>query len=154
MRPDQFIDFATELANSAGSGAAAHRSATSRAYYGVYHAVRFLIEKGLSISCRAEAGGNEHKLVQEFLKNCQVEEAAEVGRLLGNLHKSRRAADYDLDETSPETQADSQLSVARARNILAKLQECATGPLRQKIIAGMSQHKNVRNRGNPRTPSQ
>src|SRR4051812_25409221 len=72
MRPEEFLDFAAELANSSSSGSAAHRSAVSRAYYGVYHAVRSAIEKDLSISCRADSGGNEHKLLVDYLAGSQL----------------------------------------------------------------------------------
>jgi hypothetical protein len=56
------------------------------------------IEKDLSISCRADSGGNEHKLVVDYLAGSQVDEAAEIARLLRNLSQSRKEADYDLDD--------------------------------------------------------
>lgn len=147
MRPEEFLDFAAELANSNTSGSAAHRSAVSRSYYGVYHAVRSAIEKGLSISCRADSGGNEHKLVVDYLAGSQVDEAAEIARLLRNLSQSRKEADYDLDDKSAESQQNSQACVARGRNILEKLNACVTGPLRQKVIAGITQYRKLRTTG-------
>ena len=147
MRPEEFLDFATELANSSNSGSAAHRSAVSRAYYGVYHAVRSIIEKDLSISCRADSGGNEHKLLIDYLAGSQVDEAVEIARLLRNLSQSRKEADYDLDEKAAESQQNSQTCVARARNILEKLSGCVTGPLRQRVIAGITQYRKLRMTG-------
>ncbi len=121
MTPNDFIDWADGVAQSAGP-AAAMRSATSRACYGAFH----LAKEWLGvIGIHPRKGDNEHAMIQRYFLNCTQTEAVEVGGLLGNLHEARKEADYHLSRARSETTQFAQDSVARAKLILEKLAACS-----------------------------
>lgn len=139
MRAEDFVSFAGQLAAKGGSHPAAYRSAISRAYYGVFHRARQLIEE---LGIRTTTGqGNEHFYLRRLLQGSAVDEALEIGTLLGNLHSSRREADYRLDDHVVETQRQAMVCVERAADLLAKLEICFQSPLRESIKAGILAYK-------------
>src|SRR5438128_7543327 len=107
MNPGEFVDFASMLADSAGSGPAGYRSAVSRAYYSAFLIARGLIEVDLSIRCKSGTL-SAHEVVQRFLTNCKVPEAQPLGQLLANLHEHRKSSDYDMDDLTFESQVDAK----------------------------------------------
>jgi uncharacterized protein (UPF0332 family) len=139
MTPIEFILHATVLANSADSGPAGYRSAVSRAYYGAFLSARNLIEIELKRKCKIDKV-SAHEVVQRFLMGCKVEQAVEMGQLLSNLHGYRKQADYDMGDATYEDQDEAKLCVERANLIIARLKECSTHQMKQKILAGISQH--------------
>lgn len=142
MTPREFIILATKLADDPASGPPAHRSAVSRAYYCAFLSVLDLMQRGLHVSVKWD-NRSEHKVVQMFLTGSQVPEAVELGYWLGNLHDKRKSADYDMDDLDPEDQAESQLCVARANEIMRRLRECSTTEMKQRIFAGISQFRRI-----------
>lgn len=122
MEALEFLSVAGRLALAKSSGPADYRTSISRAYYGTYHLARQLLHQ-LGFVCRDD---NEHLWVQRHFYNCQMQAAREVGRLLGNLHESRRIADYDLDDDSIQSVAQAKFELERASAVQAALQLCAT----------------------------
>jgi uncharacterized protein (UPF0332 family) len=139
MNADDFQAFASSLAARPNLGAAAYRSAISRAYYAAYHSARELVEAGMGISCKA--GGSEHKKLQVYYLNCTVDEGVELGQLLNNLHQSRRDADYTLSLAQIETQGQARLCVERASEIIDRVRACTQPPLFGQIKAGIEGYK-------------
>ena len=93
MVGQDFIDLATELAE--GSSEAKHRTAASRAYYGVFHvAVQLLADAGIQLPDSAEA----HRKVQFCLSECQESVGQQAGERLELLRRRRNLADYNLRE--------------------------------------------------------
>jgi uncharacterized protein (UPF0332 family) len=142
MNPGEFISFANSLSASATSGPAGYRSAVSRAYYGAYLSVLSLVEVDLQISCKIR-DKSEHAVLQMFLVGCQVPEAAAIGLMLGNLHQCRKEADYEMDNNTYEDQVESQRCVDRAADIVRELNKCQVMSTKQKIKAGMIQHRRM-----------
>ena len=138
MNPSEFIDFAGRLSASDGGSAPQYRSAISRAYYGAFHiATQFL--EGIGHPCKM---ANEHKWPVEALGNSGVAEAIEISGLLHNLRVGRRDADYNLDNTEPESPSNAKLGVERASEIRSKIAACAASrPLRERITKGIADHK-------------
>jgi len=144
MNSIEFITLARTLADSETSGPAGYRSAVSRAYYGAFLSVQAMIEIDLALPCKLGTL-SEHAVVQRFLLNCQVPEAAELGRLLGNLHEFRKDADYQMADTTYEDRGESRLCVDRADEIMVRLHQCSTMVMRQKIKAGIIQYRRAVN---------
>jgi uncharacterized protein (UPF0332 family) len=139
MRADDFVSFASQLAAKPGGSAVSYRSAISRAYYGAYHRARLLVEQ---MGFRTKTGqGNEHLYLRRLLQGSDVDAADEVGTLLGNLHSSRRDADYDLDEPTVETQRHATVCAERATDLLSKLAACSQPPLFDAIKLGIAAYK-------------
>jgi uncharacterized protein (UPF0332 family) len=132
-----FLEFARQLAANENLSAAGHRTVTSRAYYGAFHAARHALER---VGVKCPRGDNEHQFVQRALLNCQVPLAVEAGRLLENLHQGRKEADYDLDALHTENRTTADLSLLRADDIVTKLAACSSGVLSQQFAAGVSQY--------------
>ena len=145
MKPELFLTLARAISNKPIVGPAECRTAISRAYYGVFHSLRRFIKLDLSISIHASGGrDNSHLLLQQYLVNCNVALAAQMGRMLRDLHDSRKEADYDLDNDKLETSAHVQACVARADSLLNKLELLNQAPTKQLFIAGLTQYKKLR----------
>jgi len=135
MDAHEFIEFAGKLAQQASNGPSCMRSSVSRAYYGAYHlAHAFLARSGWFCT-----NDNEHLWVYLHFYNCKTSIAKQVGIQLGNLRESRKESDYDLSETSAETQANAIVCVQRAANIQSLLLQCeavsALAVIRGEMIA-------------------
>lgn len=144
MNPEQFLVVAKSLVDNDAASSGASRSAVSRAYYFVFHSIRDLIEQELKIKVKGSAGGNEHKLLQDLLLNCNVNQAAQIGQKLANLHLERKKADYDLANDSQLSLGKARLCVERGEGIVVEARMCFAGPLKPKIIAGLTQYKKIR----------
>jgi uncharacterized protein (UPF0332 family) len=132
-----FLTFAAKLAASGASGPAGYRSAVSRAYYGAFHLSREFLDR-LGYRCRSD---NEHHWVQRHFLNCQVAEAKEIGRLLANLHESRKAADYNLQDSYCEVAKNAQFCVERADFIQNQLRVCGEAKLKADIQSDMNRYR-------------
>jgi uncharacterized protein (UPF0332 family) len=118
----EFLEYARTIAATPGCGEPEYRSATSRAYYGVFHLARLFLEETFSFYC---TGGNEHQAVCRHFGSCKsTPEAAEIGSLLANLHENRKQADYKLKNKGAGKQATAQLCLQRADAIKAKIDSC------------------------------
>ncbi len=93
--------------------------ATSRAYYGMFHAAKAAL---LSIDVEVKShAGVVNKFSQQFIKAGQVER--KYGRMLSLAMRARELSDYGtqvyLSETTAEaTIADAKLFVAKIKEIL------------------------------------
>lgn len=141
MKASEFIDFASQLAAATDASAPSLRSSSSRAYYGAFHvAKQFLHSLDAAFSCRS--GGNDHQFVQQHLMYCEVPDVADLGRLLSNLHESRKDADYRLEIMECESANYAQLCVDRASKIRDDLAKVAMIPaMKANVIAGINKYR-------------
>lgn len=112
MNPDEFLDLADRLSKAAGE--AERRSAISRAYYGVFHAGRVLIEACDVIVPKSAEG---HRVVIWCLKESHDAELETAGRKLDSLRSTRNQADYQLDHRGFADASFIQLEMRRAHAI-------------------------------------
>lgn len=111
MKAHEFLTLADSICNQGPAGA---RSATSRAYYGVFHlALAALSETGVVIS----ENSNSHSNAAQCLQNVPSENAKNAGSLLGILHGSRVQADYRLKTLDADNLTVAKLAIAQARRI-------------------------------------
>jgi uncharacterized protein (UPF0332 family) len=134
MDGSDFLDYAGKVAAMRSVGPAGYRSAVSRAYYGAFHLSCLFLEQ---YNFRCPKTENAHVWVQKHFLNCTLPLAAETGRLLADLHQSRKDADYDLAKTYADSQKNAAFCVARADEIRTRLQECATAPNIEQVRAEM-----------------
>lgn len=139
MIPNNFVQFAGELAARNPGSPAAFRSAVSRAYYGVFHEIKSLLENELRQ--RIRTGGNEHIFVQVLLRNSGVQEADDIAAMLKNLHDSRKQADYELNNIATESRAHAQLCVERAVELQQRIQEIKSPELLGAIGQGIAEYR-------------
>jgi uncharacterized protein (UPF0332 family) len=122
MNPEQFITLASELAD--GATEAHYRSAISRAYYGVFHTARRLLQ---DMGIRLPKGEQIHMKVTFCLHDCGDALAVEAATELESLRNQRNRADYELDGmATSRALAGSQIQTAR--KIVDKLRQCRSGP--------------------------
>jgi len=94
MDPRKFCELAGSLA--ARSDAAAHRSAISRAYYSLFHAVlQYMLKVKTPLPKKLTEG---HEIVYRLLYSSNDPTLMEVARHLHDLRTWRNDADYDLGE--------------------------------------------------------
>jgi uncharacterized protein (UPF0332 family) len=125
MTGSEFISLAIKL--SSGSTEAELRTSVSRAYYGVFHLAKALMEDcGIAVP----RGVNPHDKVYFCLDNCLDEDAREAAHKLSSLRAIRNDADYDLETDQFATQSRVQTHLRTAREIDNALSTC-----RQKLTA-------------------
>jgi uncharacterized protein (UPF0332 family) len=112
MNPDEFLDLAIRLSSAAGE--AERRSAVSRAYYGVFHASRVLIEACDVIVPQSAEG---HRVVIWCLQNSLDADLETAGRKLDSLRTIRNQADYRLGQRDFADAQFIQLQMQRARAV-------------------------------------
>ncbi len=111
MKATEFLELAEKICDSGPAGA---RSATSRAYYGVFHlALTTMRSTGVELSQNA----NSHSNAAQCLLAMPSENAKKAGSLLGDLHGSRVKADYRLSNADAENPVAAKLAIAQARKI-------------------------------------
>lgn len=111
MNGRDFIQIASRFVTI---GEAGSRSATSRAYYGAFHAALELFEE---LDCAIPRSGKAHNLVPICLSESNVEEAKLAGLGLNRLHTKRIKADYRLDDATIGRTDAGRLSVESASDI-------------------------------------
>ena len=143
MTGDAFVELARKmLVFQPTSGPAGTRSVVSRAYYGVFHAVRHFIETQLGFERQKSVDGdNPHRFVQVYLSESSEPNAVELSSLMKTLHELRKFADYDIGEEKYETQRFASDSITRADRILRTLEKCTQEPSRTHIKEGMSSYR-------------
>lgn len=122
MKAVQFVTLASEFAS--GTTEAHYRSAISRAYYGAFHTARQLLQ---DVGIRLPKGEQIHMKATFCLRGCGNRSAAEAAAELEVLRTERNRADYEL-EGRATTQAAAQSQVQTAKEIVAKLDQCRSGP--------------------------
>jgi len=119
MSGEDFLSLAKSLLKTPTE--AAYRSAVSRAYYAVFHVgIAFLAELGL----KASEGPQAHAQLRARVNNCGVPELKNTYEQLYDLYKRRRFADYDLNITIFQAQANVALMVASAGQIITTIKQC------------------------------
>jgi hypothetical protein len=114
-----------------GTTAADCRAAVGRAYYAVFNVgAEHLRRGGISIS----RGGAAHGEVRQCLANAGDHAVAGAAFDLREMHTVRIRADYQLDRTDVETQANVRPWVTRAGEMIAVLDAAFLGPGRQALI--------------------
>jgi len=141
MHGNDFLTLAGKLAAQTAYGAAGYRSSVSRAYYGAYHLARSYLADA-NIHCPKNCG-NEHLWIQRMFRQCDLEEGIEVGIALSNLHESRKAADYELENLEIESQANAQLCSLRADEIRSRIDDCSRRAIASQIEAGIRKYKRL-----------
>lgn len=111
MKGKDFIQIAGRFATI---GEAGSRSATSRAYYGAFHAALELFEE---FGCAIPSSGKSHNLVPICLGKSNVAEARRAGRELSDLHSKRIRADYRLDDVRVGRTETGRRSVEAASDV-------------------------------------
>lgn len=120
MIPDDFLSLAVKLSNS--SGEAEKRSAVSRAYYGLFHCARLLLEDcGVPMPETAEA----HVKIGWCLQRCLNESVADAGGKLSTYRTTRNDADYKLSDKRFADGKFIQVQIGIAKRIFTSLQSAA-----------------------------
>ncbi|HEV3260817.1 MAG TPA: HEPN domain-containing protein [Gemmataceae bacterium] len=127
MDPRDYLALASQLAVKEKPSPAELRTAVSRAYYAAFNAAVDLLKK---MGVRHPDGWEGHKLVAEALRYSGDSKVQAASRELDDLRKARWAADYDMADDEVEHQRTVQKWVARARQLIKKLDECAADPQR------------------------
>jgi hypothetical protein len=79
--------------------------------------------------------------VQRHFLNCKFDLAADTGRLLADLHQSRKDADYDFSKAYADGQKNATFCVMRADEIRRRLQQCDALPAVDQIRAEMLEYR-------------
>ncbi len=116
MEPSEFLIFAGKAVAFGKAGA---RSASSRAYYAVFHQARILIEQLGNEKCGA---GSAHNLVRQYLGATGNPQAVPASQKLSDLQRRRLQADYDLNNSRAETIHFAQASVEISTEVQKLLQ--------------------------------
>ena len=130
-----FLGTARFLKNN-GADEAAYRSAISRAYYACFIVIRDLVFR----VCRSEYRRREgirsernigHTPLQRYLKNGQVESVEQLGEDLASLYGSRIDADYNMQQTI--TDNDAQYVIEEAESLLKSLSTMSEKEIRTAV---------------------
>jgi uncharacterized protein (UPF0332 family) len=145
MDANDFIELSGKLVKSSKAGA---RSAVSRAYYGVFHLAKQLVEE---VGNETVGGGQAHSLIPQFLQQSTHAGAVKAGRALADLHSCRVKADYDLKNEKFEKVMFAQKNLDSALEIRKLLNEfrdeCVTNAeLRMAFQTGIRQVNRIHGR--------
>jgi uncharacterized protein (UPF0332 family) len=138
MTGDDFIDFARKAIVMHRGSPAAMRSVVSRAYYGVFHLARTMLEHLGFHSIQDE---NSHRFVLIQFANAGEDLATDIAALLGELHERRKRADYDLDNPRYETELFAADSIARADRANRLLDVSRSEPAHTRIRDGIISYR-------------
>jgi len=116
MRGIAFFEYA--LRQSAESGPAELRSATSRAYYGAFHAALELLQ---GIGIQLPKGPECHTKLRFILDNSGDADLLTASAWLSLLRAQRNLADYDLGKPEPERKSTVILNLHRAQEVISLL---------------------------------
>ncbi len=128
MIPVEFISFAGKVVAFGQAGA---RSAISRAYYGVFHECRDVLQQ---LGVRIPGSGVAHVILENYLKTTKHSVANLIGNYLSDLHSLRVKADYDLTDLRSQSKAVAQQNVVLAIETLRLLAEYRTACLANDAI--------------------
>ena len=138
MKGEEFVTYASSIAARPNAGAAAYRTAISRAYYGAFNVAKDLTTL---LGHDPPQGQNTHKWTSLVLSNCGQPNGTMAGGFLGDLHKSRLDADYQLAKQNVENQQAAIDCVELATEILRLLSLCEASEARRTIKAGIELYR-------------
>jgi uncharacterized protein (UPF0332 family) len=134
MTGREFLTLAGKLAVMQQLGPAGERSAVSRAYYGVFHLAKELLE---DLNIHIPRDENAHKKLVMYFANSRQTEAVSLATMIGDLHERRKRADYTIADTQYEGARFAQSSVERANAISDVLAKLAAEPRRSQLQQGV-----------------
>lgn len=138
MTGEDFVSLARKMMVVHRGSAPAMRSVVSRAYYGVFHQARALLED-LHFHCPRDE--NSHRFALVYLTNADEKSATDLAALLGTLHEQRKHADYDLDDSRYETEGFAANAIARVDRAMRLLDVCSREPVRTSIRDGIVSYR-------------
>jgi uncharacterized protein (UPF0332 family) len=144
MNAEEFIRLAGRLAASTADDPAAFRTSVSRAYYGVFHLARQLLDE---LGIRPSRSDNSHLYLQHFLHGSAQPNAMLAGALLGQMHSNRLRADYELDDKDVGRRDVARYSVEVAHQLISLINACRQEPIRTEIVAGIPRYQQARKGG-------
>lgn len=113
------------------------RTSISRSYYGVFLYFReFFAKNGLTKQKKKKQ--DSHAFVCNCLQFCQVKGVPKVAVLLNNLRQWRQDADYDLDKTFSDVDANDCLD--NARQTISNFKSSLTPIKTIDILKGATNH--------------
>ena len=128
MDPRHFLALADGLVKQ--KGPAEFRSAVGRAYYAVYNVGwQFLARMGIP-----KAKAESHVHLQRRLLNSGDMDFIQIACDLGDLHRRRNLADYDMNDKTIEGEQPAQSSVRVANRMIAAFDNCPINGTRWKQI--------------------
>jgi uncharacterized protein (UPF0332 family) len=139
MDGSEFLSVVLRLLNS--NREADLRSAVSRAYYGVFHIARALVEEcGVTLPKAAQA----HDKLQWCLSQSGHPDAVLAAAKLSSLRADRNEADYDIQSARFRSPMSVQIIIRAAQEIVIAVSICNSEPhlsnLRPKIRAFAKDH--------------
>lgn len=142
MNATEFITIAGRVI---GLGKAGPRTAISRAYYGLFHIARSLVEE---FTAETYGSGKSHNLIPQFIEEAAHPTGITVARMLGDLHTERIKADYRLNDESTDDVEFAKVCVETAlygQRLLEQFrQECLADPqLLQNLRDGVARVKAI-----------
>jgi uncharacterized protein (UPF0332 family) len=135
MNPRDFLTQAQRLV--ALTGEEDWRSAVSRAYYSAFHVAREFME---SLGFTVPQADRAHGYLWLRLQNCGEASLEQLGRDLQDLRRQRNYADYDLNRTY--RQSDAQRQVGRAAGMILLL-AAVVEPMRTQVMDTMKEYERV-----------
>jgi uncharacterized protein (UPF0332 family) len=138
MDPREFLTLASNLV--VGTSPAEIRSAISRAYYAIHHVSSEILSE---LGAQIKKSGDRHGYVWKCLSNSGDTEIIKVGSQLGDLQSKRNKADYDLANTSIESQKTAQGIVEQTKRMIQIIEGCRSEPKRTKIAKAIQEYEKV-----------
>jgi hypothetical protein len=133
MDPVEFYQFGLDIVVShPAPGAAACRSATSRAYFAALNRADQVLAR-LGASCGK--GPQKHGLAVRFLYATDDRDLQTASTTLADLKAMRNKADYDMNDTSAETVSQAKKALRFAKEVMDDLQAVENDPARSGAAA-------------------
>jgi hypothetical protein len=145
MNPEDFMVLAVKLSSSHGE--AERRSAISRAYYGLFHSARLIVD-ACDVLCPESA--EAHDKVTRCLQNSGDASLVAAGRELSSLRSIRNHADYRLLDARFTDGRFIQIQLTVARHLLTVFANAKAdvAPIRTAVRKYAKETLKLRLRGN------
>ena len=140
MTGDDFLSLARRMVVTHQAEPAALRTVVSRAYYGVFHNAKALLE---DLGFPVPKSENAHLFVEVRLRHANRADACDAGALLGDLHERRKRADYDLGSPRYETLEFAAEAIHRADRLRETLKKCGQEPARTDTTRGIAAYHSI-----------
>jgi len=136
MDPRDFLLVARNLFNNATPGH--YRTAINRSYYASYNVAANLLEKsGVRIAKNATGHGE----VSKCLGNCGISDLEEAQSKLSILANQRIKADYRLNDSTTEKNANALKAIVTSENLIKMFDSYASNAKKKEIAKGVQKYK-------------
>jgi len=136
MEGKDFLAVAQKLVQTRGE--AAIRSAASRTYYALFNTGKKLLnDLGFSLPKDASA----HELLYYRLYNSGIPDINALAITIKKLRSKRIRADYEMNDTGFQSHIECEFDIARAKHIIAQLENCYQQPLRNQLKDGIQEYE-------------